>query len=162
VTTGRAIYLSAGHVEATQGTARIAEGIILSSIDVSVPLDAVLDREYRRGVEEGRRLERDFAGGDAESPAEESEREARALISAIEGALKVLEHDRSVALGGRLERALEKGGQRVAARIRAEAYAALANVELNRSLRSSDQAEVTSAQLRARNFLGRARDATRS
>src|SRR5438876_410851 len=75
-----------------------------TSVDVLVPLSAFLDREYQRGIEDERRRERQRNVEDPAGERERIEREAQARLTAIESAMKVLDHDESVRLAAELER----------------------------------------------------------
>jgi len=66
--------------------------------EVFDPLEAVLSREYQRGIEEGRRLERQYGGEDSTVERERAESEIRAHIAAITRQRKVLDHDDAVRL----------------------------------------------------------------
>lgn len=153
------IQVASDRVMAVEAGGGASVRIVGTSVDVLVPLSAFLDREYQRGIEDERRRGRQRDVEDPAGERERIEREALARLTAIESAMKVLDHDESVRLAAELERLLDEGGSKVSAPMRAESYATLANVELNRSMRSGDPADVSAAQIRAREFLARASNA---
>lgn len=136
--------------------------IVGTSLDVLVPLSPILDREYQRGIDDERRRERERDVHDPTGERQRIEHEVQAHLTAIAVAMNVLDHDESVRLALELERLLNDGESRVSARMRAESYETLANVELNRSMQAGDPADVSAARIRAREFLARARNATQA